>query len=1042
MKTGQAAPGQAWTEWVGMVPGAGTWRLNYPLPAADGHVLSAVDGHVLPLADESALSAADTVGLESASAYQLMAKDVDLALYTQVASILALFDEPISRHWLLRDPKGTLDFLSWRADSGDFPGSTDLIVAGHDLGFSAVGEWPGVTGFSGRLGWQRDRGTIAIAGTGLRVDLPLILPGALTLETVTAELGVANDAEQWTLSVDRFAAANRDLSLVGSGRFNYSAGVPWLDLNLDFLRADAARVEPYLPHRWLTPEFRDWLSAGIQAGKVTGGGMTLRGDPRDFPFAANQGLFEVTVAVVDGQLDYQPGWPVAHDLSGTLLFRNDTFAALNVSGRLLDAEVTGASFTMAPIGDAQPLLIRGQAHGPAADLVAYLAGAGYAPGSDTPWAALPDVTDGRFALDLDLVLPLQDGRGLSALGAKGSLELFDVNWVAKEDFVSLQDLSGRVSFTSSTGFRAEEFTLQVAGEAVRGSVSGDLAGQIQLQARGKQPLEPWFELLGWDPSRLLNGVSGQAVWDLDLQWAGPGHSQLRLRSDLEGLQVHGPAPLNKTRGVRRDFELTWPLRVTQLSQAQLRIQDWLKVDWRVAPDAAGDGLGAVLARPLSMRMVLGDAPSSALPLPLAGSVVQVNLATADLAAWSRFLGPIFAPIPDLPADADSDMTQKDRFAGIPQGGLPLQLDLRVREQLRWQDQVLSGVHLRMEWQEDTPPWIWLDSDWLAGEARLLPGADADNSAARTLGVVNLQRLHLEQWGPRRDTGRDSARAQVLPDFADWPPLSVTITDLIWNTANLRNMQLSLDPAPGRVGFNARGQVGVATELTATGAWETHDSAAGATSMTVALAGSDWGEALSALGLSESLSGGEGQMQIELNWPGLPWDFAVAELQGELDLALRDGHLLDLEPGAGRVLGLFSLDLIPQRLRLDFRDVYSAGFGYDQMTARATVSGGDLWVSDLTITGRSAVVRMAGRTGLLNRDLDQHVVVVPRLRSTLPIVGALVGGPVAGAVVLVVERVLGIGDQVEEAARVEYKISGSWSNPVVRAQVRVGGDGVE
>ncbi|MCA1791388.1 MAG: hypothetical protein LC667_16515, partial [Thioalkalivibrio sp.] len=82
-----------------------------------------------------------------------------------------------------------------------------------------------------------------------------------------------------------------------------------------------------------------------------------------------------------------------------------------------------------------------------------------------------------------------------------------------------------------------------------------------------------------------------------------------------------------------------------------------------------------------------------------------------------------------------------------------------------------------------------------------------------------------------------------------------------------------------------------------------------------------------------------------------------------------------------------------------------------------------------------VVRVSGRTGLVARDFDQSIVVVPRLRSTLPIVGALLGGPVTGAVVLLVERALGIGDQMEEAARVEYFVTGPWSDPEIRARVK-------
>jgi uncharacterized protein YhdP len=183
-----------------------------------------------------------------------------------------------------------------------------------------------------------------------------------------------------------------------------------------------------------------------------------------------------------------------------------------------------------------------------------------------------------------------------------------------------------------------------------------------------------------------------------------------------------------------------------------------------------------------------------------------------------------------------------------------------------------------------------------------------------------------------------------------------------------------------------------------------------------------------------MQGGSGSARARLAWAGPLLVPDIAGLSGAVDIDLTDGRLHEIEPGAGRLLGLVSLDVIPRRLRLDFRDVYTQGLAFDQMVGAAVIDGGDLLLPELRIASPAAVVRVSGRTGLVARDFDQSIVVVPRLRSTLPIVGALLGGPVTGAVVLLVERALGIGDQMEEAARVEYFVTGPWSDPEVRAKV--------
>lgn len=179
--------------------------------------------------------------------------------------------------------------------------------------------------------------------------------------------------------------------------------------------------------------------------------------------------------------------------------------------------------------------------------------------------------------------------------------------------------------------------------------------------------------------------------------------------------------------------------------------------------------------------------------------------------------------------------------------------------------------------------------------------------------------------------------------------------------------------------------------------------------------------------------------MEISWPGPLYAPRLALLDGTLELDLEDGRLADVEPGAGRLLGLVSLDVLPRRLRLDFRDVFEEGLSFDRLQATATLQDGNLHVPDLEMRGPSARVRLSGRTGLIARDYDHHIVVVPSLRAALPIVGALVGGPVTGVVVLFAERVLGIGDQIEEAARVEYRVTGPWDEPEVRTLVQPADD---
>ncbi|WP_258286737.1 YhdP family protein, partial [Escherichia ruysiae] len=76
-----------------------------------------------------------------------------------------------------------------------------------------------------------------------------------------------------------------------------------------------------------------------------------------------------------------------------------------------------------------------------------------------------------------------------------------------------------------------------------------------------------------------------------------------------------------------------------------------------------------------------------------------------------------------------------------------------------------------------------------------------------------------------------------------------------------------------------------------------------------------GGLLDNLGYGGQLRGGQGQLQFNAGWDGAPAAFNLAALEGTLDIDIRNGQILEVEPGAGRVLGLLSVAQLPRRLML-------------------------------------------------------------------------------------------------------------------------------
>jgi uncharacterized protein YhdP len=165
------------------------------------------------------------------------------------------------------------------------------------------------------------------------------------------------------------------------------------------------------------------------------------------------------------------------------------------------------------------------------------------------------------------------------------------------------------------------------------------------------------------------------------------------------------------------------------------------------------------------------------------------------------------------------------------------------------------------------------------------------------------------------------------------------------------------------------------------------------------------------------------------WPGAPAGDWLAHAEGDVALRAETGRLVDVEPGgAGRMAGLLSFSALPRRLALDFRDVFARGFTFDEITADFIVVDGNAYTDNLKLTGPTAEIGIAGRTGLRDRDYRQQAVVTAEPGKMLPTVGGLIGGPGVAAALLIFTRIF--KEPLKGIGRAAYCVTGSWDSPKV------------
>jgi len=201
-----------------------------------------------------------------------------------------------------------------------------------------------------------------------------------------------------------------------------------------------------------------------------------------------------------------------------------------------------------------------------------------------------------------------------------------------------------------------------------------------------------------------------------------------------------------------------------------------------------------------------------------------------------------------------------------------------------------------------------------------------------------------------------------------------------------------------------------------------------THVNLRLEASDAGKLLARLGYPEGLKSGTATIEGTLSWRGAPYEIDYPSLTGNLLVHAAKGQFDKIDTGVGKLLGVVSLQALPRRVSLDFRDVFSEGFAFDEIVGPVTIDQGIAHTENFRIQGPSARVLMKGSVDLARETQNLRVQVTPYLSESVSIAGALIGGPVAGVATFLAQKML--KDPIDQMAAFEYQVTGTWKEPQV------------
>lgn len=955
------------------------------------------------------------------------AQRLDFALMAQIAQRLPLGERA---HQLLTElePRGVLTALSgqWQG-SLDAPRSYRVKAQLDGLGLAAKpGEHedhlgrPGLRGASLALDASERGGTARLSMRDGEVELPGLfedprLPITRLSTTMSWQLPPPPATTGGKAPGD-VELRLRDLQLQTpdlSGEFDVTWRRPagattagFLDLSGRAQRVEATRVARYIPLS--LPATRSYVSRAILGGEARNVSVRLKGELADFPFDAprSAGIFRVATQARGVTLAYVPpsdvgtNWPAMEGVDAELVFERAGMFIKDGHARVLGYELSGVNGGIQDLQHGRVLKLDGSGRGAGADLLRFVRGS---PLDEWLDHALGTTSaQGPVGLRLGIAIPLDD---TTQTTLKGQLQLGGVDLKLRPDLPALAGVRGRIDF-DRRGLQLAGVTARLLGgdAGIEGGTqpNGALRFAVQGQATA-DGLRHATELGA--VARLAQAASGQAAYRFQLAIPQSGPSELSVTSNLQGLALDLPAP------ARKEAEGVLPLRLLMTPTGAGRDELRLEVGAGPAPLLQAQLQRDVsTAAPQVLRGAL--AVQDKLPaLPASGVLVQLNVATLDLDAWQQRLGALAG----------------GHGGGDDAGLLPSQIVLRSQA-LKVGGRQLGRVAAMVA--RDGANWrLNVDSEQIAGRIDLkgVRGSQIDAVQAR-LARLSLPRQEADSVSELMDPGKADAGSGPLPS------LDIEVDDFELRGKHMGRLEvLAQAPAAARDWKLEKLQIrSPEATLHASGLWtaitDGESPATRRTQLDWKLDIADAGKLLERLGQGQVLRGGKGQLAGQIGWDGSPLAPHYASMAGALNMQLDTGTFLKAEPGVGRLLGVLSLQSLPRRLLLDFRDVFAEGFTFDGVTGDVKIAAGVARSDNIRIRGLQATVLVDGSTDLAAETQKLRVVIVPEVSAGGASLAYAAINPAIALGAFLAQLIL--SRPVAAANTREFLITGTWNDPKV------------
>ena len=810
----------------------------------------------------------------------------------------------------------------------------------------------------------------------------------LTLEAgelteLFSEVAVTTNLTDIDLAVNYQAQSEQSLAVIGS-----------------FTPEHVAHLTQLLPQKYLGQNTYQYLQSALatpeQPGKVTRADILWHGNPSQFPYAANEGIFQAQINVIDTHFLFAKGWPGLTELSLQLFFENADLNMSAPSAQLLDVQMNALEASIPGLSGDSLLTIDASATGTGFALSEVMENSNL---KDSLGKLLTEniIISNALSANLQLEIPFYD----APVVTKGSIKLPN-NYVIFNDIdTTLSQAKGTISFVNDT--------VTIAG------LSANLLGQaITVDATTQRKEDSYAVNIGlngdWDSAQLIaqlsptyaEAISGASAWkaNIDLAFLTEGFTyDFSVSSNLNGTHVSLAAPFNKSKDANSSF-----LVLGNGNEKNLNLQA------QIGPDIKFEGVLPYSEGQFSRaHLALGNSEFAGLGM---GFSISANLPEMYVDEWYETL--------DILLSGVQQRTQRKSLFNTPERIFVDTKALHIAGQTIHDVQAVAK-QADNNWQidinaEEARGTVKLFNDWLRS------GID-----------INADFINLETV----NSPKEKELAEVNVDiFRKLPPLSFTCGACQILGKNLGAVKINAIPNPTGMKLEEVSFKNSQGTLQTSGMWlfptlPDNDSWAeielGATKLEGTLNSKDFGRFLNDFGLETGMRDSAADFEFAITWDAAPYAFNFATLNGAVNWRLDDGYLTEISDKGSRIFTVLSLDSLIRKLSLDFRDVFAKGFFYEQIAGTLVLEDGVAITSDTVVDGGAGEIEIAGYSDLVNQELNYKMAFAPNVTGNLPALVYFMVNPPTALAALAVNEVL---TSAKVFSNVEYSVSGTFAEPII------------